>query len=302
MRYLLAKMRSPSIDWFMASIPDDLMPYFTRITPEVTCDEEINGVATLFHILKQNDVESRYHEIRDYQIPDIEFAGRDSFTVFFIPQFDAIGHRHGPASTEISREVTELDRFIQSVMATFDGVEQLHLLVFSDHGMAEIKGKVDVKRAIDQLPLTQPDDYLAFYDSTLARFWFFTDEAQRLINETLRSLEQGQVLSRTEQVELGIDFQHNRYGDTHFVIDPGYEIFPNYFVGYLPKLFEQKIRPRKGMHGYNPQHPSQHGVFLYHGAGAPTLSRHTKVAIVDITPFILGLFGLEKPAYSHSSL
>ena len=52
------------------------------------------------------------------------------------------------------------------------------MTLFSDHGMTPVTDRFDLVGAIDELGFSMPKDYLAVYDSTMARFWFFNPEAR----------------------------------------------------------------------------------------------------------------------------
>lgn len=297
MRYALERMRSPAIEWFMASVPDEIMPFFSKLSPDISSNDAINGIKTLFGILRERGIKYRYFNTRDYNIPNLEFDSQsESFNVIFIPNFDGLGHRYGPFSNEIKSEVRKLDVFMEKIMERYKNVKDFHMLMFSDHGMARVKGKVNIKKVVDQLSLRQPEDYLAFYDSTLARFWFFSEKAQKMIVSKLQSLDNGKILNEADKKRFGIDFRHNWYGDTFFLVKTGFEIFPNYFVSFSPKFLEPRLA-RLGMHGYDPGHPSQNGILFYHGLRISSCSRLNSFEVTDIAALILKLFGLEKPPY-----
>ena len=44
----------------------------------------------------------------------------------------------------------------------------------------------DLAAEVESTGLGTPEDYLAVYDSTMARFWFFSDDARKKITERLR--------------------------------------------------------------------------------------------------------------------
>lgn len=302
MRYVLQRMGSSAIEWFMASVPDDIMPFFSRLSPEISSNDEINGITTLFGILRERGIKCRYLTDKDYSMPHFEFDSQsDSFNIIFVPNFDWIGHRFGPFSNEIKSEVRKLDTLMEKIMGRYSDAKDFHVLMFSDHGMARVRGKVNVKKVIDHLPLRQPKDYLVFYDSTLTRFWFFSEKAEKMIVNSLQSIDNGIILTELDKKRFGIDFEHNWYGDTFFLMKVGFEIFPNYFVSFVPKFLEH-VLTRKGMHGYDPSEPSQYGIFLHQGNMIGNLSGLESFKLVDIAPFVLTLFGIKKPSYFESDL
>src|SRR5204862_7564159 len=104
------------------------------------------------------------------------------------------------------------------------------------------------------LGLRMPDDYRAVYDSTMGRFWLFSERARALVVERLASLTCGRVLTDKEQAELGIRFGDRRYGDLVFLLEPGWLVSSS-----------NSNAPRwhpTGMHGYHPDDPSSDAIFL----------------------------------------
>jgi hypothetical protein len=108
-------------------------------------------------------------------------------------------------------------------------------------------------REIEQLGLSMPEDYLAVYDSTMARFWFFSGDARRKIVARLGGLECGRILSDDDLGALGILFPDRRYGELVFLLDPGWLVGGSDFNGrWTPD----------GMHGYHPDDSYSDGIFL----------------------------------------
>src|SRR5438034_7220996 len=75
------------------------------------------------------------------------------------------------------------------------------------------------------LGFRMPDDYLAVYDSTMARFWFFNDEAHSAILGALQGISCGHVLSQEEMERFGVllDRKSTRLNSSHTVIS--YAVF-----------------------------------------------------------------------------
>jgi hypothetical protein len=109
-----------------------------------------------------------------------------------------------------------------------------------------------------------PADYLAVYDSTMARFWFFNEEARLAINTCLRRQNCGRLLCDAELNDLGIYFPDRRYGESIFLLNSGYMFFHSDFHSgnWLPT----------GMHGYHPHDPYSDAVFLSNRAPALPLN------------------------------
>jgi hypothetical protein len=128
------------------------------------------------------------------------------------------------------------------------------LTITSDHGMTPVRGHYDLVKDIKGLPFKMPEDYLAVYDSTMARFWFFSESARREVVALLTALPCGRILTDGELRQLGVLFADRRYGETIFLLHPGLMLMHGDFHGrnWMPV----------GMHGYHPDDPYSDAVFL----------------------------------------
>ena len=139
--------------------------------------------------------------------------------------------------------------------------------------MTSVQRIVDLVPEVERLNLRIPDDYLPAYDSTMARFWVESDNAERQLRNLLECLSYGRVLSGQEMDRLGLTFDDGRYGHIVFLLEPGTLLCPS-DMGRIPFA---------GMHGYHPQEdPSSHAVFL--SSEAP---RTPVTHITDIFPNIV---------------
>ncbi len=169
--------------------------------------------------------------------------GEISFAYLYMAQMDAILHQHGPESKQGSEKIRWYDRQIRQLLDVADErYDSVNLYVFSDHGMTFCKEDCDLIPRIEGLALTFGEDYVAVYDSTMARFWFINDRAETAIRAALEKEPLGDILSTETLREWGCDFKNNRYGDLFFLMKPGVLLCPS-FMG------ETHLA---GMHGYAP--------------------------------------------------
>jgi len=108
--------------------------------------------------------------------------------------------------------------------------------------MATIHTNVDLMSKVQALGLEFGKDYVATYDSTMGRFWFFNDEARKKVEDVLATVPEGRILSREELKELGCDFEGDQYGELIFLMDAGVMIVPS----------DMGLTPITGMHGFHP--------------------------------------------------
>lgn len=131
---------------------------------------------------------------------------------------------------------------------------QMHFRVFSDHGMAPVHTRLDLAQQLDARGWRMPQDYLAVFDSTMVRCWYFSLAARADIEPWFESLDCGHVLSDTELREHGTWFPDRRFGQTIFLLNPGVMIAQGDFNG--------KGWNPEGMHGYHPDDPDSDAALL----------------------------------------
>lgn len=160
-------------------------------------------------------------------------------------KLDWIGHKFGPDSEQRKKALQELDIELRNLLQ-----EPLNhgskVFIFGDHGMVKVDYQIDIIAKLKASPLRLGHDYLAFLDSTQARFWFQSETADNEIRAILEHLEGGHILSPSERQELMIS--DRKFGDIVFALDGPGIIHPSFFShakkaplgmhGYLPKIDE----------------------------------------------------------------
>lgn len=218
----------------------------------------IPGSATIFDELGRRRVPHSvysYHEYTDAAMfgaaaADIK-GGKSSFYFLYLSELDAFLHNNRHLDDEIRRKLDWYESSLRELVnsASSRGVE-LH--VFSDHGMALVTGSYDLIAEIEKLGFKHSRDYLAIYDSTMARFWFFNDRCGKAVRDLLSGVKAGKLLTDDELRAERIKFADNRYGETIFLMNPGIVISPS----YMGK------KPMKGMHGFHPTHHSSTAMYI----------------------------------------
>ncbi|MDP6057394.1 MAG: alkaline phosphatase family protein, partial [Pirellulaceae bacterium] len=141
---------------------------------------------------------------------------------------DWIGHRFGPDSVELKQAIRRVDELVAQVHdAARQSYRQVRILATADHGMVGVKRHHDMStEVLDGLPFRQPDDFLIFRDSTIARFWFFRPDAEEAIRRRLADVSWGRVLGADDLQQYRIRFRDNANGDLLFLLDPGEVLLP----------------------------------------------------------------------------
>ena len=173
------------------------------------------------------------------------------------PDLDGFGHQYGIDHPVYQQHLEMLDSWIQRLCQQFvNTYPQAHIFIVSDHGMANVTRGVylDIEEILG--PATEKT-YLYFSDANLLRVWVFDPTIKLAIRDYLESQDYGRLLSVEERKEYGLTSA--RFGDFIFVLEEGLAFSPSTFARNIPK----------GMHGYHPDNPQQHGVLIHMGHPLP---------------------------------
>jgi hypothetical protein len=175
------------------------------------------------------------------------------FAFVYLPDLDGLLHMVGNDSPRIPQKLNGYQEQIADLLAVAQQhYEDVHLYIFSDHGMANCTRLIDLRSRIESLPVKMSEDYMVVYDSTMARFWFFNEQARKLITDALALVPEGRVLPDKELMELGTFFPDRHFGELIFLVREGTLIVPS-FMGE---------RPIHAMHGYHPSEPQSYAALL----------------------------------------
>ena len=209
----------------------------------------MNRGANIFDFLTENDIPYFVTDTgkSEEQNRDDILAAIKREDVDFVFQYwaglDGLLHMVGNQSPEVPAKLRVYEEWIRAVLEVAkDHYSDVQLYVFSDHGMANCDEHVDLKAIIDALPVRMEKDYAVVYDSTLARFWFFNDDARRLISEALGTVHQGRVMGEEELRKYRTYFEDGYFGELIFLMKEGVLIVPSHMGE----------RPIRAMHGYHP--------------------------------------------------
>src|SRR5215469_645268 len=238
---------------FDCALSPRLLPWFNWVEKRNIYDPRgITGAPSIFDRLSEWGISSRvytYHHASDAEIVaqaerDI-LSGDTSFFFVYLSEMDMFLHLHCKESDAIDQR---LRWYGASVQRLYDAACQIdptaRFTILSDHGMTPVRQQYDLVGEIEKLGFSMPDDYLAVYDSTMARFWFRNDQARSMIRKALSDTSCGHILSQEELSRFGVLFENQRYGEIIFLLDPGWSFSRSDFHG--------TARFPAGMHGYHP--------------------------------------------------
>lgn len=171
------------------------------------------------------------------------------FIPLYIGATDSAGHKYGDDMLSIKPILREVDNQLQTIYSAASKAGYC-FCVLGDHGMVPVKHKIDVQAYIKKTNLRLHKDYEVFYDSTMARFWFYNEDAKKKIASVLmENLQQyGFVVNKANcqnyRVPLDIINQdgHPVYGNIVWCANPGVLVSPNFF--------HSRKASENGMHGY----------------------------------------------------
>lgn len=175
------------------------------------------------------------------------------FAFLYWPELDGLLHHVGNDSPQIPARLRSYEEQIAQILAATQAhYEDVHLFVFSDHGMANCTEHIDLKGMIEALPVRMGRDYAVVYDSTMARFWFFNEAARIQVTQRLAAVPQGRILPDAELRELRTFFEDRYFGELIFLLREGGLIVPSHMGE----------RPIRAMHGYHPSESQSYAALL----------------------------------------
>src|SRR5216684_3922125 len=216
------------------------------------------GCPTIFDYLRDNRIpfylsDWRASEERNLRALSASLQrGEIRFAYLYLAAMDATLHAHGTDSPRVAAKIQWYEQQLRGILEIAQQkYSQVRMFLFSDHGMTDTVGLVDLGARIEALGFRLGVDFNAVYDSTMARFWFFNESARERIVEALGAEPHGRILTRTDLAEYGCDFSDSKYGELFFLLEPGHLLCPSY-MGETPLA---------GMHGYAPGHKDSIALF-----------------------------------------
>jgi len=214
-------------------------------------------IKSVFDVWREKNIPYKkyYYNLSDEQIFQDTLKSLKSSEPFkryflYLSDFDHFLHYHCKDKEKVNEKIDWYEEKIRALYeaarSTYDAVR---ITIFSDHGMVPIERYYDLRGEIEtvlsrpsSLVLRPSEDYVAMYDATMARFYFFNDDARKKIVELLEGKDYGEILSKERLQRLGIDYSDNKYGEVIFLMKQGSVINPS-FMG------SKKV---EGMHGFDP--------------------------------------------------
>lgn len=216
------------------------------------------GCPTIFDHWRENQIPFSLSDWRRSEIENLKRVEHDirqgeiRAAYVYLASLDGIMHHVGTNHPQVDEKIRWYDqqlRHLLKVARQQYGNVRLH--IFSDHGMTDVHTDYDLIGTLEEAKLRFNRDYVAMFDSTMARFWFLKEGVEQRVRELLARDTIGHFFSEQEERSAGIYFADRRYGEAMFLLDPGILMVPS-FMG------ERHIA---GMHGYAPHDKDSRAFF-----------------------------------------
>ncbi len=206
-----------------------------------------------------------------------------SMAYISLGKLDALMHAEGTRTPKVGGLLSWYDARIREVFeAAQRAYGDVRLYVFTDHGMHDIHTGYDLQKEVEELGLRFGKDYVAFYDSTMGRFWALNPRAGDRLTSLLATHPMGRILPPEELQQLGVYFPDAQYGDIIFLMNSGVQIAPS-FMGR---------KAIAGMHGFHPSDPESTAMICSNLALPSSLTR-----IQQIFGLMCEATGLQPPPH-----
>jgi len=137
---------------------------------------------------------------------------RPELLFFYTADLDARLHAEGSRGAGVRAALGRYDALIKRLASDARAAgEEPWIYVVSDHGMVDVTATEDVMGRLERLEVLWPRDYIAFFDSTLARFWWKTPGAHDRVRAALEGAR-GRWLGEAELERESVAFEDHVYG------------------------------------------------------------------------------------------
>ncbi|WDE98553.1 alkaline phosphatase family protein [Lentisphaera profundi] len=209
----------------------------------------LNQGENIFDQLSKNNLSFHTHhygqsdEVKISKLEEKIKSKNIDFAYVSMGGLDSLMHSVGTQDEKVEKKVRWYDQRLRETLELAEqNYEDVKFHVFTDHGMHDTKSTYDLQAEIAKLDLIYNEDYVAVYDSTMARFWYLNQKGKETIQSFLQDSAHGRTLSDDELKDLGVYFEDRKFGEEIFMMNSGEQICPSYMG--------EKFTP--GLHGYHP--------------------------------------------------
>ena len=257
--HIIARRLRWSGDFDLSNVPLEILPF---LDSTAKCDLFEPGAlapfATAVDRLREEQIPFLLSDPRATDAQNFERAGsaltggQAPFVLLRARELDGVLCQAGPRSEAARQKLGWYEAEIRRLCEAAARDEALvRLYLGSGHGVTEVVETVDIQSRVEGTGLRLGSDYFAFYDATMARFWFADPPARHRIMGSLADVHRGCWLGDDQLRIEGVYFHDHRYGEAVFLLDPGVQIVPSYAAA-------QRLAATGG---YHPDAPGSWGAF-----------------------------------------
>jgi len=207
---------------------------------------------------------------------------RPKFITLYFDATDTYGHKYGPKSAKIDSVIQKLD-FLTGILIKklrkINLYDSTNIILVSDHGMAEIKGVINISNTLKKY------DYEKIASGTF--FTLKSKDYKKIYNE-LKKNENNYKIFLKNEIPYWLNFKNAKYlGDILIIPEIGY-IITDVMDEYEAKL--------KASHGWDNNNIEMHGIFVACGPSFKNNYHIGTVSNVDIYPMLCKIYNLK---YNH---
>lgn len=277
--------------------------YTRRVKQSQSTMAQFNGMPSIFKLLGD---ETRYYFDKSFDKAEarldqlVDPSQRMMFYEFYA--FDMFCHWQMDQPERVISQLQRTDRLIAELHRLCDERDVTFMLLV-DHGQEPVRGHVDFLRALRETGVPR-SEYETYSEIGVARLWFHTDRARKVITQKMHELEHVQVRTWEEMHQYNIRFEDASFGELYLYCDHGYTFYPHDFAQPLgsfyqsfksPEMRGRRFNPRhRGNHGHLPDHPSEKGYVVL--ADDRWSVAHADADVIDFAPSVLRLLGETPPA------
>lgn len=215
---------------------------------------------------------------------------RPHMITLYFSELDSASHDGPLDSPAVEQAARSLDGSIGRLMAGIQALpirDSVYILLTSDHGMVEMTPANEVALA----PLVDMTYVARAFGGPVANLHVrdAASRATQVRDELNARLRHGRAYVRAELPERFHYRADPRAGDVVVVMEERWTLITG-----LRRL-ARPFRGRRGMHGWDPELPSMHALFVASGPGIRRGLTVPEVENVDVYPFMTELLGL-RPA------
>ncbi|MEM1925293.1 MAG: alkaline phosphatase family protein [Thermosphaera sp.] len=202
----------------------------------------------------------------------------------YIDDLDRVGHRYGTFTSYYLNTMLCIDAFLHKVFKTCERISKdLILLAFSDHGICDTAGKIDLVRILKRI--IEHVEF-AVIDATLAFVWL--KEGSRVDNMVsylkLQLRDQAIIFTplynKRDLERYGVYFNNREYGDIIIQLRPCRIFYPNFY---------SSLWWLKALHGFWPTEEVQKSFLAVRSSAAYSDLFRNLRSVADIRDVLIRL-------------